>query len=344
MRRRSLLLLLLSALLTSSLWSRSSPPQALRKDVIVPNTKGRESWDWISPREVVFLESAPDEQARLFQPVALNVLSGRRQPLHPFPDTTLFPHISPNGRWCLYPDEPVNATRWQVMGMTSGRTIDWPLPPQDVTYNTTDTCWMPDSRRWIRWEDKKEGLCLSMYSLDRPQEVKRLSYPGYRLRGNIITITPEDELLIWHEPNWYTHQKQFQFTHISLKKPPAEPPAPTVIPLPDPLDADCVIRAALSSDGKRMAWEADLPITEQDLKDPRLQSYSDAKLRNFKVWWRSLWISSIHGEQMREIWREPYETPSGSCTETHRSFSWSPDGRRLSFYFQGQMRLITVDR
>ncbi len=196
MRRRCVLWLLLGSLLTTGLWSRSNTRQIVHKDVIVPNTKGWDEWHWISPREVVFMDLAPELESKMYQPVALNVQSGQRRRLNRFPDTTISPHLSPNGRWCLYPYEQTNATRWQAVGTTSGRTIDWLLPPTDVTYYTTDTCWMPDSRRWIRWKSEKEGLSLWMYSLDRPGDVKRLVYPGYRLPGNIITVTPDDELLI----------------------------------------------------------------------------------------------------------------------------------------------------
>ena len=287
----------------------------------------------IDPNEAkIRVEVLDTRTGRHLQASSLGLASGLDNQPYEYHGNLIPWQLSPDHRWLLCAKR---ADRTHVvMGIGNAKRVVWERGDDTEKGDLYDVFWLPDSRRWICWNDgtadtdPQSGRTSSWVSLyTRGRQKPRI----YHLRGmpgqtdltgyTTIGVQPSGRIQIYRLTRT-GHQVYLSLATFQL--PAALVHRSHTVTLPADLDID---DASLSPSGDRLAW---LCHGHNDHKAPE-----------------SVWVSRADGEQFHRIGTEPLlNDPDPDLAEFDRSMieicalRWQPGGTQLSI--QSGDRIFSV--
>ncbi len=322
---------------------------------------------WLSDHEVLCLiaEGSSDHAYRLDtrtgQKTPLETLNAAFRAVTPNGET----HLSPDGRRLLWTGVRHAQNVWPPS--RSGINTRYVLPRpgnyyQDFRVMVTaldgsqqidrqqggNLAWQPDNRGWMRLIWGNGAPRIQTQTLDSPRLTEQtlsdvtetvLKAPGgtYGTRGGlqILGVTPNQHLLTASPAPLLPGQVYFYDMALT---PAARPSRTYTVSLPGNYYADTI---ALSPSGDRLAW--------------KLYGHhrSSVSFLNGLLWHLfpnlaqspqpviGLWVSRLDGTGMHEVGEMPVPRQDG-WNLSLSDLSWTPDGKRLSFTYDGALWTVPI--
>ena len=313
----------------------------------IPGTENSWNYLWKSPNELIFFpfQGAITASPGLTEISLCNLQTGKHTPLPTLtkqfvPNLNKFPveySLSPDGKWILF------AQQGQFTATTLDGTKQRHWATKGLITGTPSIVWLPNSHQWVEW---------TFYNIaTNPRWIQHVSKPilhnldASQEKGIPLTIpSPKGTFLgklntgsalstdFGHWGNW---DKQIALLTFDLKSSNV-PVQKRVIPIPR---GNRVWDMQLSPKGDHLLWAMD---HESESPIARLRGVLHLRQRQQSQSHRymSLWVSSWDGSNLHELGQ--YEDQANAL-EVPNWFHWTPDGKSISFSYQGSLWTVPAD-
>ncbi len=253
---------------------------------------------------------------------------------------------SPDGRWILI-DHLNNKPYYDAVSTDGSRHVRWPKLESETSAGG-NIPWFADSKRWVyifsssAGFTSNDGVKAVIRCLKDPTSRKEIPWPkpgnesGFEqiatglhddlvITSTIFAKRPSTIRVTWHK------RDLIRGTLERLNLPAA--------------GGEEVLSVAASPGGRRLAWL----VWHKQSPKPKWLSRFLHLFRSSEKDCESLWITDEDGGHQREIGRVPVDvfTDSGHGFTTAMpngpgELNWSPDGRRMSFQFEGRLWVMSI--
>ncbi len=251
--------------------------------------------------------------------------------------------LSPDRKWLAATPYPESTYGVQAVTLNGKQSLFWP----DKTLATSigHLQWMLDSRQCIRVTGKitfpNAGLSVPtdafIYSLDSPQSSRRVSLPGLPPNTYPVGTLPNGHLLLYTSLGWRGPRGTLSLFDCTLNAPNA---TIQTIPVPMP-NINAFFPPVLSPQGDKLAWFVikTHPPSGSWLWQ-RLQTWFGigAHGQNGEM---GIWVSDLQGKHWSEVGH--LDPQQQNTWPNEWPMAWLPDGKRLSFLYQGALWTVPID-
>jgi hypothetical protein len=282
---------------------------------------------WLNEREVLRLESTPDNQIQVFRsdlrlgdeqrvPKLERMLNGSSDGPKPF-----YWDFSPDGRWLLLAEGRGYQAYYTAVDVNDGKQWTW-----KSDYKNQLPIWLSNSQGLVEWMSDSGRWIARIYRIDsgHSQDLKlqelRSAVGSEILVKNIgAAVTPLDE------------QQEgggialFDLASTNIFGQMLRPPFPL-----SGRSVNCV--PVLAPSGDKIAWLIYVQLKRPEFVWLRRYPYLQVTPRHVV----SLWETSLDGK----VWREFGHLLPG---EDLRQLEWSPDGRQLGFVHEGALWTVLAE-
>jgi hypothetical protein len=311
---------------------------------------------WLSDVEAVGLSFEGYEDHAFL----LNAGTGVRAPIQALNDTfkSITPsgeqHLSPDGKWLLWTG--VRNTQHLPAAYGKRHVLPGPGPRfykglrvvatalngsrQEERQQGNDLAWLPNSQGWVRYLWGQSGgarrSSVQGQTLASSQTTKRAvpKLPLTRGTVKVLGVRPDNHLLVCCVPPPVPGHGGVAIYDIALGSDP-----PSVITCTLTLPAGwSAMDLALSPSGDRLAWKTigdRIPFPDFV---SRLLPFVDPSSHPVI----GLWVSRVDGGDLHEIGDEDAPRIDGWSQYLY-DLGWTPNGKRVSFIFQGSLWTTPAD-
>lgn len=294
----------------------------------VPGTENEFNWSWAGPRSI--------EVVRENEPIEIDIENGRH-----FPRTVARidkaqpePRRSPSGKWWYWANHLPRSRGNEcivvaMQEVTSNVATSWLFPlsedeqfPQFVPY--------PSQRKLVFFTRRSAGYQVRILDARNSRKPSLFSWDLELDKHAVFGIDAKGRLVGLEGTKTGSREPFILVTTLTLERSPKV--GAVRIPLPAGVVFENITRVAISPDGRWLAWECDTP------SGARTEEEYANKSAGERGYAREIWISNVDGSGFRRLVSLPYKPSHPLGVDYHRSLSWSPDSKRVAFYYDNSIR------